>query len=83
MSDGELGGAAAEAQGEQQQLEGTNMAQVKFVGMSWETLEVPDLKTPVSFRVDGIVVGDGHEVMADGTIRPVARVKVQAVVPID
>jgi hypothetical protein len=63
----------------QQNLPGTNYSRVKFVGMAWETAEVPSLKTEVEFTVRGIVVGHGEEVMADGTVREVAKVKVQSV----
>lgn len=81
---GDLAGAAvAGLDGEQGQLEGTNHAKVKFVGMGWDALEVPDLKEEVEFRVRGMVVGHGEQVMADGTIRPMATVKVESVVLLD
>lgn len=80
---GDLAGAAADAlDGEQGQLEGTNHAMVKFVSMAWQTLELPELKEIVTFEVEGMVVGHGEEVMADGSIRQVAKVKVQSVVKV-
>lgn len=79
----DLAGAAGEAieglEGEQMQIEEANYAQVKFVGMSWETPEVPGLKEEVAFEVHGTVVGHGEEVMHDGSVRPFAKVKVQTI----
>lgn len=64
----------------QEHLDGTNFAKVKFVGMAWESAEIPGLKDEVEFTVKGTVVGHGQQVMADGDIREVATVKVTEVV---
>jgi len=66
--------------GTQEHLPGTNYSKVKFVGMAWETAEVPGLKEEVEFVVRGVVVGHGEDVMADGDIREFAKVKVTSVV---
>ena len=65
---------------EQQQLEGTDYAKVKFVGMSWELVDVPHLRDEVVFKVTGMVVSVGEEVMKDD-VRKVAKVKVTGVEP--
>lgn len=84
--DNDLAGAASDAiddaaSHEQDHLPGTNYAKVKFNGMAWESVEVPDLKTEVAFIVRGMISGHGEEVMADGDIREVATVKVTSVEP--
>lgn len=66
--------------GEQDSLDGLNLPLVKFVGMSYESTEVPDLKAEVEFLVRGTVVGEGREVMADGHIREFRKVKVRDVI---
>lgn len=86
MSKENLADMAAEAlppEGEQGHLPGTNYAKVKFVGMAWESPEMPDLKEEVELTVRGIVVGHGQELMADGDVREVAKVKVTSVVRTD
>lgn len=60
----------------QDHLPGTNYAKTKFVGMSHESAERPGLKEEVEYRVRGICMGHAEEVMADGDIREVAKVKV-------
>lgn len=74
--------AAMDSEGDptQEHLDGTNFAKVKFVGMAWESAEIPGLKDEVEFTVKGTVVGHGQQVMADGDIREVATVKVTEVV---
>jgi hypothetical protein len=67
------------ARDEQQQLEGTDYAKVKFVGMAWELVDVPQLRDEITFKVTGIVVAIGEEVMKDD-VRKVAKVKVTSVV---
>lgn len=78
----DLAGAANEAleTAEQETLDGTNLAKVSFLGMSWEPSEVPDLKDEVTFIVKGRVIEAGDKVMADGSIRHLAKVKVMAVI---
>lgn len=66
--------------GEQQKLAGTDYAKVKFVGMSWELVSMPELRDEVVFKVTGMVVGVGEEVMKDD-VRRVAKVKVTGVEP--
>ena len=63
--------AAMDSEGDptQEHLDGTNFAKVKFVGMAWESAEIPGLKDEVEFTVRGTVVGHGQQVMADGDIR--------------
>lgn len=65
--------------GEQQQLEGTDYAKVKFVGMAWELVDVPQLRDEITFKVTGTVVAIGEEVMKDD-VRKIAKVKVTSVV---
>lgn len=67
---------------DQPHLPGTDHAKVKFIGLSWETLEVPDLLEEVELIVVGTVVAHGEEVVKDG-VRKVAKVKVTAVRPPD
>ena len=92
MSDNEgadvidLAGAAEGAldgEGEQEHLPGTDHVRVKFVGMAWDTLVAAALKDEVEFHVRGMVVGHGEEVMADGDIREVSKVKVLSVTPVE
>lgn len=68
------------ASNEQQQLDGTNYAKVKFVGMAWELVDVPHLRDEVVFKVTGMVVAVGEEVLKDD-VRKVAKVKVTSVEP--
>lgn len=64
---------------EQQHLEGTDYAKVKFVGMAWELVDVPQLRDEIVFKVTGTVVAIGEEVMKDD-VRKIAKVKVTSVV---
>lgn len=63
-----------------QHLPGTDYAKVKFVGMSWELVAMPELRDEVVFKVTGMVVSVGQEVMKDD-VRRVAKVKVTGVEP--
>jgi hypothetical protein len=63
----------------QDHLPGTNYAKTKFVGMSFEAEERPDLRQEVAYIVRGVCVGHAEEVMADQDIREVAKVKVTSV----
>jgi len=65
---------------EQQNLPGTNYAKVKFVGMAFEQVDCPELLEEVVFKVTGLVVAHGREVMKDD-VRKVAKVKVTSVEP--
>lgn len=78
-----LGDAEDDGVGVQDHLPGTDHAKVKFVGMAWDTLDVPGLKEEIAVVVRGIVVGRGEEVMANGDVRDVVKVKVTSVVPGD
>ena len=80
LADAAKGAMSSEPEPIQEHLDGTNYAKVKFVGMAWESAEIPGLKDDVEFTVKGTVVGHGEQVMADGTIREVATVKVIEVV---
>jgi len=80
LADAAKGAMSSEPEPTQEHLDGTNYAKVKFVGMAWESAEIPGLKDDVEFTVKGTVVGHGEQVMADGTIREVATVKVIEVV---
>lgn len=66
---------------DQQKLEGTDYAKVKFVGMAWELVDVPELRDEITFtfKVTGTVVAIGEEVMKDD-VRKIAKVKVTSVV---
>lgn len=64
---------------EAQHLPGTDYCKVKFVGMAWELVDVPDLRDEVVFKVTGTVVGIGEEVLKDD-VRRVAKVKITSVV---
>jgi hypothetical protein len=86
MAKESLADAAAEAlptgddEDRSEQLAIVPACKVKFVGMSWDSLDdVPGLKDQMEFRVEGIVVGHGQTVMANGEIRDVATVKVTSV----
>ena len=61
---------------EQGQLEGTNLAAVKFQGMAWETGSPPNLGDIVEFSGKGQVVALGEEIRGDDSQRTVAKVKV-------
>lgn len=65
---------------EQQQLDGTDYAKVKFVGMAFEQVDCPDLLDEVVFKVTGRVVSVGREVMKDD-VRRVAKIQVTSVEP--
>ena len=80
LADAAKGAMSSEPEPTQEHLDGTNYAKVKFVGMAWESAEIPGLKDDVEFAVKGTVVGHGQQVMADGDIREVATVKVTEVV---
>lgn len=90
QSDDSLSGAATAALGEpedegtaeQDHLPGTDHAKVKFVGMAWDTLIAPALKEEIVVEVRGMVVGHGEEVMANGEVREICKVKVTSIVPI-
>jgi hypothetical protein len=64
---------------DQEHLPGTDYAKVKFVGMAWELVDVPELRDEITFKVTGTVVAIGEEVMKDD-VRKVAKVKVTSVV---
>lgn len=66
---------------EQQHLEGTAYAKIKFVGMGCETPEPPHLGDEVIFKVTGRVVLVGEELDGDGVVTDVAKIKVRSVVP--
>ena len=80
LADAAKGAMSSEPEPTQEHLDGTNYAKVKFVGMAWESAEIPGLKDEVEFTVRGTVVGHGQQVMADGDIREIATVKVTEVV---
>lgn len=80
LADAAKGAMSSEPEPTQEHLDGTNYAKVKFVGMAWESAEIPGLKDDVEFTVRGTVVGHGQQVMADGDIREIATVKVTEVV---
>lgn len=80
LADAAKGAMSSEPEPTQEHLDGTNYAKVKFVGMAWESAEIPGLKDDVEFAVKATVVGHGQQVMADGDIREVATVKVTEVV---
>lgn len=65
---------------DQPHLPGTDHAKIKFVGMAWETLDIPDLRDEVTFTVTGTVVAIGEEVLKDD-VRKVAKVKVTSIEP--
>jgi hypothetical protein len=88
MTQVSLADAAAEAlptDGEHvEQLALVPACKVKFVGMSWDSLDdVPGLKDEMEFLVKGVVVGHGQMVMANGEIRDVATVRVTSVTPVE
>jgi hypothetical protein len=64
---------------DQAHLPGTDYAKVKFVGMAWELVDVPQLRDEITFKVTGTVVAIGEEVMKDD-VRKIAKVKVTSVV---
>lgn len=66
---------------DQQKLDGTDYAKVKFVGMAWELVDVPQLRDVITFKVTGTVVAIGEEVMKDD-VRKIAKVKVTSVVEV-
>lgn len=68
---------------EQEKLPGTNFSRVSFLGMAWETVDVPDLKEEVEFVVKGMVVEHGEKVYADGDVKPIAKVDVNGVIRVD
>lgn len=63
----------------QDHLPGIDTAKVKFVGMAWEAVESPGLKEECVFTVRATCVGDGQEVMANGDVRTVTKMKVTSV----
>lgn len=63
---------------DQESLPGTDHARVKFVGMGWEALEVPELREEVEFVVKARCIGHGEEVLKD-TIRKTAKMQVMSV----
>lgn len=80
-----LADAAKDAAGdpEQQTLDGTVLATVSFLGMSYEPAEAPPLKEYVEFVVRGRVTDHGEKVMKDGSVRPYAKVDVDGVIRVD
>lgn len=70
---------AGEPEPTQDHLDGTNYARMKFVGMAWEQPERPGLKEEVELIVRGICVGHEEQVMADGDIRELAKIKVTSI----
>src|SRR6476620_1119739 len=75
---GEEDGAAQET------LDGTDYTKIKFVGMSFDTLNT-DVKIgdEMSFTVRGRVKAVIEEEDAKGNVNHVAKVKVESVVPVD
>lgn len=74
----EMDGAA------QQTLEGTEYTKIKFVGMSFDTLDTSvKIGDEMSFVVSGRVKGVADEEDAKGNVNHVAKVKVSSVVPKD
>jgi hypothetical protein len=64
----------------QEELDGTDYAKIKFVGMSFDELnDVPGLGERMRFEVEGTVVGRGGELLETGGERRVAKVKVDRV----
>lgn len=65
----------------QDQFDETNFAKVKFVGMSFDTLD-HDMKIgdEAHFLVRARCVGTGDEEMNDGHVRTVAKMRVLSVV---
>lgn len=70
---------ASEPEPTQDHLDGTNYARMKFVGMAWEQPERPGLKEEVELVVRGICVGHEEQVMSDGDIRELAKIKVTSI----
>lgn len=66
----------------QAMLEGTEYTKIKFVGMSFDTLDT-DVKIgdEMSFIVKGRVKGVADEEDAKGNVNHVAKVKVSSVIP--
>lgn len=64
-------------------LEGTDYTKIKFVGMSFDTLDT-DVKIgdEMTFTVRGRVKGVADEEDAKGNVNHVAKVKVSSVVPV-
>lgn len=88
LPEDDLAGAADAAMADdpepqQDSLPGTDYARMKFVGMAWETPERPGLKEEVEFQIRGKCVGHTEEVMADGTIRELAKIKVDSIVRVN
>jgi len=84
LPEDDLAGAAGDALDEvgevtQDHLEGTDYAKTKFVGMAYESPERPGLKDEVQYVIRGTCVGHEEQVMADGDIRQVAKIKVTSV----
>lgn len=83
-----LGDAAAQAldsmgdeMGAQQVLDGTDYAKVKFVGMSYDSLETEfKIGDEATFLVRARCVGSGDEEMRDGHIRHVVKMDVRSVI---
>lgn len=55
---------------------------VKFNGLQYDSMdELPELKTSLTFVIEGYVVGHGQHVKANGEIQETATVKVTKVRP--
>lgn len=65
---------------DQQQLEGTDYAKVRFVGMTCELPDLPKLGAEITFKVTGRVVLVGEELLDEET-REVVKVSAISVVP--
>lgn len=68
----------------QEPLEGTDYTVLSFLGMKYTKLEdVPKIGDLLRFEVEVVVVGDGNELMANGTVRHIVKVKPTAIVLLD
>lgn len=68
--------------GPQGMFKDMDYTKVKFVGVQYDTLELPlKIGDEVVFLVQGRVTAVGDEAMKDGHIRHVAKVEVQSVTP--
>lgn len=73
---------AAQDGAAQQTLDGTDYTKIKFVGMSFDTLDTAvKIGDEMTFVVTGRVKGVADEEDAKGNVNHVAKVKVSSVVP--